>query len=86
MFGCRAPAGSRTFPSVPMMVRTAPPERADNLWQMRWIHRCRCAKAFCERTVLVYEEPPRCPLCACPMDEDRMHPFSFPVEDPAPDL
>ena len=41
---------------------------------------------FCERTVLVYEEPPRCPLCACPMDEDRMHPFSFPVEDPAPDL
>jgi hypothetical protein len=41
---------------------------------------------FCERTVLVYEEPARCPLCACPMDEDRMHPFSFPVEDPAPDL
>ena len=41
---------------------------------------------FCERTVLVYEDPPRCPLCACPMDEDRMHPFSFPVEDPAPDL
>ena len=35
---------------------------------------------FCERTVLVYEEPPRCPLCACPMDEDRMHPFSFPVD------
>lgn len=41
---------------------------------------------FCERTVLVYEEPPRCPLCACPMDEDRMRPFSFPAEDPAPDI
>lgn len=41
---------------------------------------------FCERTVLVYEQPPRCPLCACPMDEDRMRPFSFPLEDPAPDL
>jgi hypothetical protein len=40
---------------------------------------------FCERTVLVYEEPPRCPLCACPMDESRMRPFSFPAEDPAPD-
>ncbi len=36
---------------------------------------------FCERTVLVYEEPPRCPLCACPMDDERMRPFSFPVED-----
>jgi len=41
---------------------------------------------FCERTVLVYEEPPRCPLCACPIDEQRMRPFSFPAEDPAPDL
>jgi hypothetical protein len=40
---------------------------------------------FCERTVLVYEEPPRCPLCACPMDEERMHPFTFPAEDPATD-
>jgi len=40
---------------------------------------------FCERTVLVYEEPPRCPLCACPMDERRMRPFSFPAEDPATD-
>lgn len=40
---------------------------------------------FCERTVLVYEVPPRCPLCACPMDEDRMRPFSFPAEDPATD-
>ena len=36
---------------------------------------------FCERTVLVYEDPPRCPLCACPMDDDRMRPFSFPAED-----
>jgi hypothetical protein len=33
---------------------------------------------FCERKVLVYEEPPRCPLCACPLDDQRMRPFSFP--------
>jgi hypothetical protein len=33
---------------------------------------------FCERTVLVYEEPPRCPLCACPLDERSVKPFVFP--------
>jgi hypothetical protein len=33
---------------------------------------------FCERTVLVYEEPARCPLCACPIDEQAMHPYEFP--------
>jgi len=38
---------------------------------------------YCERTVLVYEEPPRCPLCACPLDERVMHPYRFPGE-PAP--
>ena len=72
-----------------MMGRTAPPrarrqpmpEEMDPPLPMR-----EGACPFCERTVLVYEEPPRCPLCACPMDEDRMHPYSFPVEDPAPDL
>lgn len=35
---------------------------------------------YCERIVLVYEDPPRCPLCACPLDEDRMMPFAFPAE------
>ncbi len=35
---------------------------------------------FCERAVLVYEEPARCPLCACPLDETRMRPFVFPSE------
>jgi len=35
---------------------------------------------FCERVVLVYEEPPRCPLCACPLDEDRMRPHAWPGE------
>jgi hypothetical protein len=35
---------------------------------------------YCERTVLVYEEPPRCPLCACPLDEYGVHPFVFPDE------
>ena len=32
---------------------------------------------YCERSVLVYEEPPRCPLCACPLDEDVMEPFDL---------
>jgi hypothetical protein len=35
---------------------------------------------YCERTVLVYEDPPRCPLCACPLDEHGVHPFVFPDE------
>ena len=35
---------------------------------------------YCERTVLVYEEPPRCPICACPLDESTMEPFVFPTE------
>jgi hypothetical protein len=39
---------------------------------------------YCEHQVLVYEEPPRCPLCACPIAEDRMHPYAWPGEGPAP--
>ncbi len=35
---------------------------------------------YCERTVLVYEEPPRCPLCACPLDEQSVHPYVFPQD------
>ena len=35
---------------------------------------------FCERAVLVYEEPPRCPICACPLDEGSMRPFVLPTE------
>jgi hypothetical protein len=38
---------------------------------------------YCERTVLVYEDPPRCPLCACPLDGRSMRPYAFPG-DPAP--
>ena len=38
---------------------------------------------FCERAVLVYEEPPRCPLCACPLEEPRMRPFIWPDEEPS---
>ena len=38
---------------------------------------------FCERTVVVYEEPPYCPLCACPLDPDTMRPFTLPAERPA---
>ena len=37
---------------------------------------------FCEHRVLVYEEPPRCPLCACPLEEVRMHPYDWPDAEP----
>ena len=37
---------------------------------------------FCERVVLAYEEPPRCPLCACPLDVQRTRPFEFPARQP----
>ena len=40
---------------------------------------------YCERTVLVYEDPPRCPICACPLDEATMQPFVFPSERPIED-
>ena len=36
---------------------------------------------YCERMVLSYEEPPRCPLCACPLAEVRTQPFVWPAED-----
>lgn len=39
---------------------------------------------YCERDVLVYEDPPRCPLCACPLDRDRMRPYVWPDEEPSP--
>jgi hypothetical protein len=35
---------------------------------------------YCERTVLVVDDPPRCPLCDCPLEEHGMRPFSFPIE------
>jgi hypothetical protein len=35
---------------------------------------------YCERAVLVYEEPPRCPICACPLEDASMRPFTFPSE------
>ncbi|HXJ65303.1 MAG TPA: hypothetical protein VNN79_16230 [Actinomycetota bacterium] len=38
---------------------------------------------FCERRVLVYEDPPRCPLCACPIEQDRMSPFVIPAGEAA---
>ena len=39
---------------------------------------------YCEREVLVCEYPPRCPLCACPLDQDRMRPYVWPDEEPSP--
>jgi len=38
---------------------------------------------YCERPVLVYEEPARCPLCACPLHEERMRPYVWPDEEPS---
>jgi hypothetical protein len=35
---------------------------------------------YCERSVLTYEEPPRCPICACPLDARTMRPFVPPTE------
>jgi hypothetical protein len=41
---------------------------------------------YIERAVLVYEEPPRCPLCACPLEPSSMRPFTVPSERaPEPD-
>ena len=39
---------------------------------------------FCENAVLVYERPPRCPFCACSLDEERMHRYVWPDEEPSP--
>jgi hypothetical protein len=33
--------------------------------------------------VVVYEEPPRCPFCACPIEEERVDPFEFPESAPS---
>ncbi|HEY7516527.1 MAG TPA: hypothetical protein VIC87_18700 [Vicinamibacteria bacterium] len=33
---------------------------------------------YCEHRVLVYEEPPRCPLCACPFETRRVDPGAWP--------
>ena len=38
---------------------------------------------YCERSVLSYEDPPRCPLCACPLEEARTRPFAWPAEEPS---
>jgi hypothetical protein len=37
---------------------------------------------YCELHVLVYEDPPRCPLCACPIENRRMRPFLAPGDAP----
>jgi hypothetical protein len=68
-------------------VETAPPDRAasmpsQDLDRSPNMREAECP--FCERIVLVYEEPPRCPLCACPLDEDRMRPYVWPDEEPSP--
>lgn len=33
---------------------------------------------FCERDVLVFEDPPRCPLCTCPIAPERLSLFVWP--------
>lgn len=65
---------------------TAPPERDDPMTnetaEPPAMREGGCP--YCERTVLLYEEPPRCPLCACPLDEHTVKPFVFP-SDRVPD-
>ena len=70
------------------MEKIAPPERdcpmANETAEPPQMREGTCP--FCERTVLVHEEPPRCPLCDCPLDEQAVHPYSFPQEqEAAPD-
>ena len=69
-----------------MLERTAPPERRKppmDTAESAPMRQGDCP--FCERHVLVYEEPPRCPLCACPLAEDLMRPFDFSAEPAAED-
>ena len=69
-----------------MLVGTAPPERRTppmDTAESAPMRKGDCP--YCERSVLVYEEPPRCPLCACPLDEDLMRPFDFSAEPAAED-
>jgi hypothetical protein len=47
-----------------------------------WMREAECP--FCERVVLVCDEPPRCPLCDCPFDEQRMRDHVWPGEEPGP--
>jgi hypothetical protein len=65
---------------VPMRVGTAPPggthRMPSDLTDPAPMRMGDCP--YCERPVLVYEEPPRCPICACPLDEASMKPFAPP--------
>jgi len=66
-----------------MAWRTAPPEAgvltmANDTNESPAMRMGACP--YCERTVLVYEDPPRCPICACPLDVSTMRPFVFPNE------
>ncbi len=64
-----------------MGVETAPPERTHTMNEITEPPAMRESECpFCERTVLVCDDPPRCPLCECPLDEDRMRPYAFPGE------
>jgi hypothetical protein len=77
---------SRRGRGVPMEVRTAPPERNDIMDEITEPPAMRESECpFCERTVLVCDDPPRCPLCECPLDEDRMRPYTFPGEATSPE-
>ena len=72
-----------------MVVGTAPPERdpymTNETAEPPAMREGGCP--YCERVVLVYEDPPRCPLCACPLDEQSVRPYVFPGErEPAPEV
>ena len=64
--------------------RPLPPERQNTMPSATEGPLSEAECPFCERRVLVYEEPPRCPLCACPLEEERIRPFTFPGENRQP--
>ena len=79
---------SRYPATLPMLGETAPPERDRTSMTNETSEppaRREGECPYCERTVLAYEEPPRCPLCACPLDMRTTRPYVFPdaaVTDP----
>jgi len=78
-----AVTGSRDPRGLPMAWGIAPPEAgvltmANETNESPAMRMGACP--YCERTVLVYEDPPRCPICACPLDVSTMRPFVFPSE------
>ena len=60
---------------------TAPPKRHHRMNDTHEPPAMRMGECpYCERSVLTYEEPPRCPICACPLDVSTLRPFVVPSD------